>query len=184
MSSNHFMNQLFEGEDLTFEQFQQMKQANRDEAKLEAEALEAEAREKKRTDEAFFNELLILDEKIEAFAVEKDELDTLRATITKQYDTRELQVRQEWHEARLRFDQLFRRFNKGRPYSRSDYEAIKFVEKLKAKGAKLKMVELSIMRTPLSPSAQRLWDEVHKPELPNDSDQNAKYMSLVLAGVK
>jgi hypothetical protein len=25
-----------------------------------------------------------------------------------------------------------------------------------------------------------LWDEVHKPELPNDSNQNAKYMSLVL----
>jgi predicted RNase H-like nuclease (RuvC/YqgF family) len=178
--ADHFMNQLLEGEDLTFEQFQQMKQAKRDEEKLEAEALKAEVKEKKRTDEAFFNEMLTLDEKIEAFAVEKDELDTLRATITKQYDTRELQIRQEWYEARFRFDELFRRFNKGRPYNRSDYEAIKFAEKLKAKGAKLEMVELLIMRTPLSPSAQKLWDEVHKPELPNDSDQNAKYMSLIL----
>jgi predicted RNase H-like nuclease (RuvC/YqgF family) len=181
---NHFMNQLFEGEDLTFEQFQQMKQAKRDEEKLEAEALEAEAKEKKRMDEAFFNELIELDAKIEAFAVEKSELDALRAVITKQYDTRELQIRQEWHEARLRFDELFRRFNNGRPYSRSDYEAIKFVEKLRAKGAKLEMVELLICRTPLSPSAQKLWDEVHKPELPNDSNQNAKYMSLVLGAVK
>jgi hypothetical protein len=182
--SNHFMNQLFEGEDLTFEQFQEMRQAKRDEVKLEAEGLEAEAREKKHKDESYFNELLTLDEKIEAFAVENAELDQLRATITKRYDTRELQVRQEWHEARLRFDELFRRFNKGRPYSRSDYEAIKFAEKLKANGAKLKMVELSIMRTPLSPSAQKLWDEVHKPELPNDSTQNAKYMSLVLGAGK
>jgi hypothetical protein len=182
--SNHFMNQLFEGEDLTFEEFRQMKQAKRDEAKLNAEALEAEAKEKKQTDEAFFNELLTLDTKIEAFAVEKAKLDALRATVTKQYDTRELQVRQEWHEARLRFDELFRRFNEGRPYSRSDYEAIKFAEKLKAKGAKLEMVELLIMKTPLSPSAQKLWDEVHKPELPNDSNQNAKYMSLVLGAGK
>jgi hypothetical protein len=178
--SDHFINQLLEGEDLTFEEFQKMKQAKRDEVKLEAEALKREAEEKKQTDEAFFNELLTLDEKIEAFAVEKDELDQLRATITKQYDTRELQIRQDWYEARMRFDQLFRRFNKGRPYNRSDHEAIKFAEKLKAKGAKLKMIELLIMRTPLSPSAQKLWDEVYKPELPNDSDQNAKYMSLVL----
>ncbi len=177
---DHFMNQLLKGEDLTFEEFQQMKQAKRDEEKLEAEALKREAREKKQTDEAFFNEMLTLDEKIEAFAIEKDELDQLRATITKQYDTRELQIRQEWYEARMRFDELFRRFNKGRPYSRSDYEAINFAEKLKARGAKLEMVELLIMRTPLSPSAQKLWDEVHKPELPNDSDQNAKYMSLIL----
>jgi predicted RNase H-like nuclease (RuvC/YqgF family) len=178
--SDHFTQQMLEGEDLTFEQYQAMRQAKRDEAKLEAEALEAEAREKKHRDESFFNELLTLDAKIEAFAVEKDELDTLRATITKQYDTRELQLRQEWHDARMRFDELFRRFNNGRPYSRSDYEAIKFVEKLKAKGAKLEMVELLITRTPLSPSAQKLWDEIHKPELPNDSNQNAKYMSLVL----
>jgi predicted RNase H-like nuclease (RuvC/YqgF family) len=181
---DHFTNLLFEGEDLTFKQYQELRQARKKEAKLEAEALEAEVKETKRRDEAFFNEMLTLDAKIEAFAVEKDELDTLRATITKQYDTRELQIRQEWHEARLRFDQLFRRFNNGRPYSRSDYEAIKFVEKLKAKGAKLEMVELLITRTPLSPSAQKLWDEVHKPELPNDSTQNAKYMSLVLGGVK
>jgi predicted nuclease with TOPRIM domain len=178
--SDHFINQLLEGEDLTFDQFQQMKQAKRDEAKLEAEALKREAKEKKQTDEAFFNELIELDAKVEAFAVEKDELDGLRATITKQYDTRELQLRQEWHEARMRFDELFRRFNNGRPYSRSDYEAIKFAEKLKANGAKLEMVELLILRTPLSPSAQKLWDDVHKPELPNDSNQNAKFMSLVL----
>jgi hypothetical protein len=177
---DHFTNLLFEGEDLTFKQYQEIRQARKKEVKLEAEALEAEVKEKQHRDETFFNEMLSLDAKIEAFAVEKDELDQLRATITKQYDTRELQVRQEWHEARLRFDELFRRFNKGRPYSRSDYEAIKFVEKLKAKGAKLEMVELLIMRTPLSPSAQKLWDAVHKPELPNDSNQNAKYMSLVL----
>jgi predicted nuclease with TOPRIM domain len=182
--ADHFINQLLEGEDLTFQQFQQMKQAKRDEEKLEAKRLKDEATEKQSCDEAFFNELIELDAKIEAFAVEKSELDALRATITKQYDTRELQIRQEWYEARMRFDELFRRFNNGRPYSRSDYEAVKFVEKLKAKGAKLEMVELLIMRTPLSPSAQKLWDEVHKPELPNDSNQNAKYMSLVLGAME
>jgi restriction endonuclease S subunit len=177
---DHFTQQLLEGEDLTFEQFQAMKQAKRDEAKHEAEALKREAKEKRETDEAFFNELLTLDAKIEAFAVEKDELDTLRAVATKHLDEKELELRQDWHEARSRFDTLFRRFNNGRPYNRSDYEAIKLVEKLRAKGAKIEMVELLITRTPLSPSAQKLWDEVHKPELPNDSNQNAKFMSLVL----
>jgi predicted RNase H-like nuclease (RuvC/YqgF family) len=174
------MNQLFEGEDLTFEQFQQMKQAKRDEEKLEAKRLRDDAKEKKSRDESFFNELLSLDARIEAFAVEKDELDTLRATITKQYDTRELQIRQEWHESRMRFNELFRRFNNGRPYVRSDHAAINIVAKLREKGAKMDWVECSIMKTPLSPSAQKLWDDVHKPELPNDSNQNAKFMSLVL----
>jgi hypothetical protein len=177
---DHFMNQLLEGEDLTFEQYQEMRQAKKKEAKLEAEALETEAEEKKQTDEAFFNELLALDEKIEAFAVEKDELDQLRATITKQYDTRELQVRQDWHEARLRFDELFRRFNNGMPYNRNVSQSVEFAEKLREKGAKIDWVECPIMKLPLSPSAQKLWDELYKPELPTDSNQNAKFMSLVL----
>jgi predicted RNase H-like nuclease (RuvC/YqgF family) len=179
--SDHFINQLLEGEDLTYEQYQAMRQAMLDEAKLEAEALRSEAEEKKRTDEAFFNELLSLDAKIEAFAVEKAELDALRATITKQYDLRELQIRQEWHEARMRFDELFRRFNNGKPYSRSDYGAINLVDKLRAKGAKVEMVELSIMKTPLSPSAQKLWDKIYKPELPTESAQRMEFAALKTA---
>jgi hypothetical protein len=177
---DHFINQLLEGEDLTFEQYQEMRQAKRDEQKLEAKRLKDEAREKESRDEAFFNELVEIDAKVEAFAVEKDELDQLRATITKQYDTRELQVRQEWHEARLRFDELFRRFNNGMPYNRNVSQSVEFAKKLREKGAKMDWVECPIMKLPLSPSAQKLWDELYKPELPTDSNQNAKFMSLVL----
>jgi hypothetical protein len=159
MLNDHFTQQLFE--DVTFEEFQQMRnEAKRDE-KLEAEKekLEKEARR-----EHDFNEMCRIDAEIEALAAERENLNQLRATITKQYDLRELSIRQEYWTKQREFDAIFSRYNAGHPYTRNTALAGQLANELRQKGAKIEAIELPILATPLSPSAQLLWERDFKPK--------------------
>jgi hypothetical protein len=156
MLNDHFTQQLFE--DVTFEEFQQMRnEAKRDE-KLEAEKekLEKEARR-----ERDFNEMCRIDAEIETLAAERETLKQLRAQITKQYDLRELNLRQEWWDKRRKFDAICSKYNAGRPYTAS---SVQLADELRQKGAKLDALELEILKTKLSPSAQLLWEKDFKPK--------------------
>jgi hypothetical protein len=159
MLNDHFTQQLFE--DVTFEEFQQMRnEAKRDE-KLEAEKekLEKEARRDKD-----FAEMIRIDTEIEALAAERENLNELRAQITKQYDHRELSIRQEWWDKQRQFDAIFSRYNHGHPYTRNTAHAGQLSDELRRKGAKIVAIELPILHTPLSPSAQLLWEKDFKPK--------------------
>jgi uncharacterized protein YigA (DUF484 family) len=154
--NDHFTQQLFE--DVTFEEFQQMRnEAKRDE-KLEAETekLEKEARRNKD-----FDEMIRIDAEIEALGAERENLNQLRAQITKQYDLRELDIRQEYWTKQREFDAIFSRYNAGHPYTRN---AVNLTDELRRKGAKIEAIELPILKTPLSPSAQLLWEKNFKPK--------------------
>jgi uncharacterized protein YigA (DUF484 family) len=161
MFNDHFTQQLLDGEDLTFEQYQAMRQANNRDAKLEAETkkLESEAR---RGDD--FNEMIRLDAEIEALSDERENLKQLRAQITKQYDLREINIRQEWWDKQRQFDAIFSRYNAGHPYTRNTALAGQLADELKRKGASIKALELPIRQTALSPSAQLLWEKDFKPK--------------------
>jgi seryl-tRNA synthetase len=159
MLNDHFTQQLFE--DVTFEEFQQMRnEAKRDE-KLEAEKekLEKEARR-----ERDFASMIRLDAEIEALSAERENLKQLRAQITKQYDYREINLRQEWWEKQREFDALFSKYNLGHPYTRNTAHANKITTELRQKGAKIEAIELPILATPLSLSAQLLWEKDFKPK--------------------
>jgi small-conductance mechanosensitive channel len=135
-----------------------LKQSQKIDFKLEAEKeqLEKEARR-----EHDFNEMCRIDAAIEALAAEKENLNQLRAQITKQYDLRELNLRQEWWDLRREFDAIFSRYNAGRPYTAS---SVQLADELRRKGAKLDALELEILKTKLSPSAQLLWEKDFKPK--------------------
>jgi hypothetical protein len=159
MLNDHFTQQLFE--DVTFEEFQQMRnEAKRDE-KLEAEKeqLEKEARR-----ERDFDAMIRIDAEIEALAAERENLKQLRATITKQYDYREINLRQEYWTKQREFDAIFSRYNAGHPYTRNTALAGQLANELRQKGAKIDAIELPILATPLSPSAQLLWEKDFKPK--------------------
>jgi predicted RNase H-like nuclease (RuvC/YqgF family) len=162
MFNDHFTQQLLDGEDLTFDQYQAMRQANNKDAKLEAEAekLEKEAR---REDD--FNKMVKLDAEIEALAEERETLKQHRATLTKESDLREMNLRQEFWNKQRQFDAIFSRYNAGHPYTPNTANANKIADELKRKGAKIKALELPILATPLSPSAQLLWEKTFKPKL-------------------
>jgi DNA repair exonuclease SbcCD nuclease subunit len=156
MFNDHFTQQLFE--DVTFEEFQQMRnEAKRDE-KLEAEKekLEKEARRNKD-----FDEMVRIDAEIETLAAERENLNQLRAQITKRYDERELDIRQEYWTKQREFDAIFSRYNAGHPYTRN---AVNLTDELRRKGAKIEAIELPILKTQLSPSAQLLWEKDFKPK--------------------
>jgi hypothetical protein len=159
MLNDHFTQQLFE--DVTFEEFQQMRnEAKRDE-KLEAEKekLEKEARR-----ERDFASMVRIDAEIETLAAERETLKQLRANITKQYDLRELDIRQEYWTKQREFDAIFSRYNAGHPYTRNTALAGQLANELRQKGAKIDAIELPILATPLSPSAQLLWEKDFKPK--------------------
>ncbi len=158
MFNDHFTQQLLKGEDLTFEQFQEMRQANNEDAKLEAEKEKLESQARREHD---FNEMCRIDAEIEALAAERETLKQLRAQITKQYDHRELNLRQEWWDLRREFDAICSKYNAGRPYTAS---SVQLADELRRKGAKLDALELPILKTPLSPSAQLLWEKDFKPK--------------------
>jgi hypothetical protein len=158
MLNDHFMNQLLEGEDLTFDQFQDLKQSQKIDFKLEAEKEKLEKEERREHD---FNEMIRLDAEIETLSEERETLKQLRATITKQYDLRELDIRQEWWDKQRQFDAIFSRYNAGHPYTRN---AVNLTDELRRKGAKIEAIELPILKTPLSPSAQLLWEKDFKPK--------------------
>jgi seryl-tRNA synthetase len=156
MLNDHFTQQLFE--DVTFEEFQQMRnEAKRDE-KVEAEKEKLEREQRREHD---FDAMVQLDAKIEALSNERETLKQLRAQITKQYDHRELNLRQEWWDLRREFDAICSKYNAGRPYTAS---SVQLADELRRKGAKLEALELPILKTPLSPSAQLLWEKDFKPK--------------------
>lgn len=159
--NDHFMNQLLEDEDLTFDQFQDLKKAAKNDEKLEAEKekLEKEARR-----EHDFNEMIRLDAEIEVLAAERENLKQLRAQITKRYDLRELDIRQEFWTKQREFDAIFSKYNLGHPYTRNTAHAGQLANELRQKGAKIEAIELPILATPLSPSAQLLWEKEFKPK--------------------
>jgi hypothetical protein len=161
---DHFTQQLLEGEDLTFEQFQDLKQSQKIDLKLEAEKekLEKEARRDKD-----FDAMIRIDAEIEALAAERENLKQLRAQITKRYDLRELNLRQEFWTKQREFDAIFSRYNHGHPYTRNTAHAGQLTEELRKKGAKIEALELPILSTPLSPSAQLLWEKDFKPKPAN-----------------
>ncbi len=158
MGKDHFTNLLLDGEDITFEEFQTLKKAAKNDERLEAEKekLEKEARR-----EHDFNEMCRIDAEIEALAEERENLKQLRAQITKQYDHRELNIRQEWWDLRREFDAIFARYNAGHPYTSS---SVQLTEELRKRGAKIEALELPILKTQLSPSAQLLWEKDFKPK--------------------
>jgi small-conductance mechanosensitive channel len=156
MLNDHFTQQLFE--DVTFEEFQQMRnEAKRDE-KLEAETEKLEREQRREHD---FAQMIRIDAEIEALAAERENLNQLRAQITKQYDLRELNLRQEWWDKRREFDAICSKYNAGRPYTAS---SVQLTEELRKKGAKIYSLELPILKTQLSPSAQLLWERDFKPK--------------------
>jgi hypothetical protein len=161
MGKDHFTNLLLDGEDLTFEEFEALKKAARNDERLEAEKekLEKEARR-----ERDFASMIRIDAEIEALAAERENLKQLRATITKQYDYREINLRQEWWDKQREFDTLFARYNAGHPYTRNTALANKIANELRQKGATIDAIELPILHTPLSPSAQLLWERDFKPK--------------------
>jgi seryl-tRNA synthetase len=158
MGKDHFTQLLLENENLTFKEFEDLKKAARNDERLEAEKekLEKEARR-----EHDFDAMIRIDAEIEALAAEKENLNQLRAQITKQYDLRELNLRQEWWDLRREFDVIFSKYNAGRPYTAS---SVQLTEELRKKGAKIYSLELPILKTQLSPSAQLLWERDFKPK--------------------
>jgi hypothetical protein len=160
MLDDYFTRQLFD-DDISFEEFQDLRKAAKRDEKLEAEkeALEKEARR-----EHDFDSMIRIDAEIEALAAERENLKQLRATITKQYDYREINLRQEWWEKQREFDALFARYNAGHPYTRNTALANKIADELRQKGATIDAIELPILATPLSLSAQLLWEKDFKPK--------------------
>jgi hypothetical protein len=161
LGNDHFTQQLLKGEDLTFEQYQDLKQSQKIDFKLEAEKekLEKEARR-----EHDFDAMVRIDAEIETLAAERETLKQLRANITKQYDLRELDIRQEYWTKQREFDAIFSRYNAGHPYTRNTALAGQLANELRQKGAKIDAIELPILATPLSPSAQLLWEKDFKPK--------------------
>ncbi len=155
---DHFTQQLLEGEDLTFEQFQDLKQSQKIDFKLEAEKEKLEREQRREHD---FASMVRLDAEIETLSEERETLKQLRAQITKQYDLRELNLRQEWWDKRREFDAICSKYNAGRPYTAS---SVQLADELRRKGAKLDALELEILKTQLSPSAQLLWERDFKPK--------------------
>jgi DNA repair exonuclease SbcCD nuclease subunit len=164
MLNDHFTNLLLENENLTFEEFQTLKKAAKNDERLEAEKekLEKEARRDKD-----FDAMVRIDAEIEALAAERENLKELRAQITKQYDLRELDIRQEFWTKQREFDAIFSRYNHGHPYTRNTAHAGQLANELRKKGAKIEAIELPILATPLSPSAQLLWEKDFKPNPAN-----------------
>jgi seryl-tRNA synthetase len=158
MGKDHFTQLLLENENLTFKEFEDLKKAARNDERLEAEKEKLEKEERRDKD---FNEMIRIDAEIEALAAERENLNQLRAQITKQYDLRELNLRQEWWDKRRKFDAIFSRYNAGRPYTAS---SVQLTEELRKKGAKIEALELEILKTQLSPSAQLLWEKDFKPK--------------------
>ncbi len=158
MLNDHFTRQLFDNENITFEEFQDLKKAAKSDEKLEAEKLKLEREQRRDKD---FDAMVQLDAAIEALAAERETLKQLRAQITKQYDLRELDIRQEWWNLRRKFDAIFARYNAGHPYTAS---SVQLTDELRKKGAKIQALELPILKTPLSPSAQLLWEKDFKPK--------------------
>jgi hypothetical protein len=161
MFNDHFTQQLLDGEDLTFEQFQDLKKAAKSDEKLEVKKDKLEKEAKREHD---FNEMIRLDAEIETLSEERETLKQLRATITKQYDHRELDIRQEWWDKQRQFDAIFSKYNLGHPYTRNTAHAGQLADELRRKGAKIEALELPILQTPLSPSAQLLWEKDFKPK--------------------
>jgi predicted RNase H-like nuclease (RuvC/YqgF family) len=159
MFNDHFTQQLLDGEDLTFEQFQEMRQANNEDAKLEAEKEKLEKEERRNKD---FDAMIRIDAEIEALAEERETLKQHRANLTKQSDERELDIRQEFWTKQREFDAIFSRHNHGHPYTRNTAHAGQLTNELRRKGAKIEALELPILATPLSPSAQLLWEKEEK----------------------
>jgi hypothetical protein len=155
---DHFTQQLLEGEDLTFEQFQDLKQSQKIDFKLEAEKEKLEREQRREHD---FDAMVQLDAKIEALAAERETLKQHRANLTQESDLRELNLRQEWWDKRREFDAICSKYNAGRPYTAS---SVQLADELRRKGAKLDALELPILKTPLSPSAQLLWERDFKPK--------------------
>jgi DNA repair exonuclease SbcCD nuclease subunit len=158
MLNDHFTRQLFDNENITFEEFQDLKKAAKSDEKLEAEKLKLEREQRRDKD---FDAMVQLDAKIEILAAERETLKQHRATVTKQYDHRELNLRQEWWDLRREFDAICSKYNAGRPYTAS---SVQLADELRRKGAKLDALELPILKTPLSPSAQELWEKDFKPK--------------------
>jgi hypothetical protein len=155
---DHFTQQLLEGEDLTFEQFQDLKQSQKIDLKLEAEKEKLEREQRREHD---FDAMVQLDAKIEALAAERETLKQHRANLTQESDLRELNLRQEWWDKRREFDAICSKYNAGRPYTAS---SVQLADELRRKGAKLDALELEILKTQLSPSAQLLWERDFKPK--------------------
>jgi DNA repair exonuclease SbcCD nuclease subunit len=158
MGKDHFTQLLLENENLTYQEFEDLKKAAKNDEKLEAEKLKLEQEARRNKD---FAEMVRIDAEIEALAAERENLKQLRAQITKQYDLRELNLRQEWWDKRRKFDAICSKYNAGRPYTAS---SVQLTEELRKKGAKLYSLELPILKTPLSPSAQTLWERDFKPK--------------------
>jgi DNA repair exonuclease SbcCD nuclease subunit len=161
MGKDHFTQLLLENENLTFKEFEDLKKAARNDEKLEAEKEKLEKEERRNKD---FDAMIRLDAEIEALAAERENLKELRATITKRYDLRELSIRQEYWTKQREFDAIFSRYNAGHPYTRNTAHANKITTELRQKGAKIDAIELPILHTPLSPSAQLLWEKDFKPK--------------------
>ncbi len=161
MGKDHFTQLLLENENLTFEEFEDLKKAARNDEKLEAEKLKLEQEQRREHD---FASMVRIDAEIETLAAERENLNQLRAQITKQYDLRELSIRQEYWTKQREFDAIFSRYNAGHPYTRNTALAGQLANELRQKGAKIKALELPILHTPLSPSAQLLWEKDFKPK--------------------
>ncbi len=158
MGKDHFTQLLLENENLTFKEFEDLKKAARNDERLEAEKEKLEKEERRNKD---FDAMIQIDAAIEALAAERETLKQLRAQITKQYDHRELNLRQEWWDLRREFDAICSKYNAGRPYTAS---SVQLADELRRKGAKLDALELEILKTKLSPSAQLLWERDFKPK--------------------
>jgi DNA repair exonuclease SbcCD nuclease subunit len=158
MGKDHFTQLLLENENLTFKEFEDLKKAARNDERLEAEKekLEKEARR-----EHDFDAMIRIDAEIETLAAEKENLNQLRANITKRYDLRELAIRQEYWTKQREFDAIFSRYNAGHPYTRN---AVNLTDELRRKGAKIEAIIIPILKTQLSPSAQTLWEKDFKPK--------------------
>ncbi len=157
MLNDHFMNQLFD-DDISFEEFQDLRKAAKNDEKLEAEKEKLEKEVRREHD---FVEMCRIDAEIEALAAERENLNQLRAQITKQYDLRELDIRQEYWTKQREFDAIFSRYNAGHPYTRN---AVNLTDELRRKGAKIEAIIIPILKTQLSPSAQTLWEKDFKPK--------------------
>jgi seryl-tRNA synthetase len=138
-----------------------MRKTAKNDEKLEAkrEKLEKVARRNKD-----FDAMIRIDAEIEALSAERENLKQLRATITKQYDLRELDIRQEFWTKQREFDAIFSKYNHGHPYTRNTAHAGQLANELRQKGAKIDAIELPILHTALSPSAQLLWEKDFKPK--------------------
>ncbi len=158
MGKDHFTQLLLENENLTYQEFEDLKNAAKNDEKLEAEKEKLEKEERRERD---FDAMIRLDAEIEALAAERETLKQLRANLTQESDLRELNLRQEWWDKRREFDAICSKYNAGRPYTAS---SVQLTEELRKKGAKIEALELEILKTKLSPSAQLLWERDFKPK--------------------